>query len=47
MHAAASRLNQAQAPAGAKAAAARKLARYYRQAQEDPPPVMMAMAGRG
>jgi len=46
MHAAASRLNQAQAPPQARAAAARKLARLYRQAGEQPPTSMMAMAGR-
>jgi len=46
MHAAASRINQAQSSAQAKARAARKLARYYRQAGEDPPPMLVAMAGR-
>lgn len=46
MHAAAARLNQAKASPQAKAAAARKLMRLYRQAGEDPPPMMMSMAGR-
>ena len=46
MHAAAARLNQAQASPAARAAAARRLLRYYRQAGEDPPPSLMAMAGR-
>lgn len=46
MHAAAGRLNQAGASSQAKAAAARKLIRYYRQAQEEPPPSLVAMAGR-
>lgn len=46
MHAAAGRMNQAQATPSAKSAAARKLVRYYRQAQEPPPPALVAMAGR-
>lgn len=46
MHTAASRISQAQSSAQAKARAARKLVRYYRQAGEDPPPMLVAMAGR-
>lgn len=46
MHAAAGRLNQAQAPPAARAAAARRLLRYYTQAGETPPPALRAMAGR-
>jgi len=47
MHAAAQRLNQVQSSQAAKAAAARKLARLYRQAGEEAPAPMMALAGRG
>lgn len=46
MHAAAQRLNQAQSSSQAKARAARKLVRYYRQAGEDPPAPLVALAGR-
>jgi hypothetical protein len=46
MHAAAQRLNQAQSSPQAKALAARRLVRYYRQAGEDPPASLVALAGR-
>jgi phage head maturation protease len=46
MHAAASRLNQTGLSMEAKAQAARKLIRYYRQADEEPPSALLAMAGR-
>lgn len=46
MHAAASRLNQTGLPMELKARAARKLVRYYRQAGEDPPPALLALASR-
>lgn len=46
MHAAAARLNQASASPAQKAAAARKLIRYYNQAGEKPPPSLRALAGR-
>lgn len=46
LHAAASRLNQVSASATAKAAAARKLVRYYRQADETPSPGLVAAAAR-
>ena len=46
MHTAAARISQAQSSAQAKARAARKLVRYYRQAGEDPPAPLVAMAGR-
>ena len=46
MHNAAARLNQANATGEQKAAAARKLRRYYSMAEEDMPQSMMAMAGR-
>ena len=46
MHAAASRLNQTGLSMEAKAQAARKLIRYYRQADEEPPSALVAMAGR-
>lgn len=47
MHAAAARLNQVTGVSSAqKAAAARKLIRYYRQAGEDPPSNIVNIAGR-
>lgn len=46
MHAAASRLNQTSLPMDLKAQAARKLIRYYRQAGEDAPPMLVQMASR-
>lgn len=46
MHAAAGRLNQANATPQQKAAAARKLIRFYNQAGEDPPPALSAAASR-
>lgn len=46
LHAAAGRMNQASASPQAKAKAARKLVRYYRQASEEPPASLLAAAGR-
>lgn len=46
MHAAAARLNQASATPAQKAAAARRLRRYYGMAGEEMPPSMTAMAAR-
>jgi len=46
MHAAASRLNQASLSMQEKATAARKLVRYYRRANETPPPSLVALASR-
>jgi hypothetical protein len=46
MHAAAARLNQTTAGTQAKAKAARKLVRYYRQAGETPPASLTQMASR-
>jgi hypothetical protein len=44
VHAAAARLNQVDAPAAKKKAAAKKLLGYYRQLQEDAPPSLKQMA---